>query len=79
MEIALIKWVDAKTANNGWTNQADLDISIPEVESVGFVIEEDDKKIAILQTVADDGDCFNLFVIPKGVVIDKIVLRKGDN
>jgi len=54
VKLALIYWEDAISPSYGWTDINELDNSLAECVSVGFVIEENDKTITIVSSLTGD-------------------------
>lgn len=77
--VVLIEWADASGGDPGWMTLEELeDDGETLVQSVGFLLPADEpggKKdhIALLQTY-HDGDGFNLFYVPVGMIRKTIVL-----
>ena len=77
-ECLQIKWLDI-TSKNGWSSEKDCAETQPsDCYSVGFYLNEDEKVIRISDSVDDDGDR-SVLVIPKGVVVEIIKMKKVDN
>ena len=75
MKLCYVKWADANGNGGVWE-------PIPEGEAVhlichtvGWVSEETDEAVCLLQTVAvnpdDDDACFNRLSIPKGMILEQ--------
>ena len=64
-----IKWRDSRIYIE--PAERDDDFSISEMQTVGFLIIEDDKQIVIARDVHDESDCRGIIVIPKENIIYK--------
>ncbi len=70
--LELVTWEDAATDTGEWKSIKKYDFSPTVIETVGFVIYEDKKTLALLQSrVIKDGDVCNVFTIPKGTIIKR--------
>ena len=74
-----IVWTDSCAPGGGWCDVVDLDMHEFLVESVGFLIEEDDDSLMLSMSFAeeDPNKINSPFVIPKCCIKERIVLSKG--
>lgn len=54
MEILRVKWLDSGRHAFEWTESIDLDVSIPTIETVGFLYKETDSALTMVQSVGVD-------------------------
>ena len=66
--VVLVYWLDSRY-RDGW--QCDHELDIVEAKTLGFVLEHDDRKLVVTQTVSDDGGVLGVVAIPQ-VSITKI-------
>jgi hypothetical protein len=73
MKIVRVTWKDI-TSDDGWHGADELDVLIHEsntVEQVGFLYEEDEEQIILLDSYFTNRDRFGcLHRIPKGCIIE---------
>lgn len=74
MQVLYVKWVDSGRGAFGWTEPKDVDITVPTVETVGFLFKETDEHVSLIQSkgIGDDPDEI-LFIIniPKVAILEK--------
>ena len=71
MKIVRILWHDAKTWSNAWIEGDDIEkrLTLPECDSTGKVIKEDEASIFLAQSgPGDDKEYRNIIGIPKGAI-----------
>lgn len=59
--------MDAISYSNLWVAK-DGEDEVAHCKSVGYLVKKDREKIVIAQSLAQDGDVMNKFVIPRGCV-----------
>lgn len=64
-----IKWVDS-AAPNGWVFDNELDFSVVIVESLGWVINEDDHSITLSSHKTNHGQSHAPMTIPKVAITE---------
>ena len=67
IKIVEVIWNDALSEHGMWLEPKPIDPA--HTQSVGFLICKDKKKICLAQTIGENGEVMNKFVIPKGCVI----------
>ena len=67
-KIVAIKWIDSSAHSTGWTDEKDLEL-IP-ILTVGFLISETDESYSISHSIGFKGLHFDVFMIPKGCVLE---------
>lgn len=74
-----IVWTDSCAPGWGWNDLIDLEMSEYLIDSVGFLIEEDDDSLMLAMSFAqEDPNKLNApFVIPKCCIKERNILRKG--
>ena len=65
-----IEWKDAQTGH-GWEHQDDVQIEIPIVTTIGFLIRDNDEGVMVASTVGSDLHCNARIVIPKGMIVSR--------
>lgn len=69
MKAIYVEWVDALSIS-GWTDKKDPDISPQNVKTLGWLIKENNKMIAM--SACDSGKEVNaVIVVPKGWIIKR--------
>ena len=64
----LLEWEDSRILDD-WREPAEVGLEVPTIRSVGWVLNEDDKSLAIAGTYAPmNGQFCAILVIPKGCV-----------
>ncbi len=77
LPLVTVKWIDI-TTQNGWMNQEEADDFVMDREAdivmqAGFLYEEDENQIVLLNSYFKNKDLFgDLTKIPKGNVIELI-------
>lgn len=79
--LILVLWQDSKQPLPAWTFADDLPpLKIAEVETVGFLVAEDDEIIMLAQSAAnfgkDDAQVCGLMQIPKRCIVSHILLTE---
>ena len=70
MKLVLIEWVDSMAGHNGWECLNELESLLPaRPTSVGFILEEIEDYITLVQTV-DDTQILGRITIPKHCILD---------
>ena len=75
-KIVAIKWIDSSAHSTGWTDEKDLEL-IP-ILTVGFLISENDDSYSISHSIGFKGLHFDVFMIPKGCVLQLVELEGPD-
>ncbi len=70
--LVLITWLDI-TATAGW-EPAD-EVEPLEVQTLGWLVHEDDKVIKIGNSIGEDKDIYGISAIPKGCVVGVTTLH----
>lgn len=65
MKILLVEWVDADS-DDEWKELSDIELTMPVVKTVGWLLAQDNDIIVLGQNVATDGDISCYMRIPKG-------------
>lgn len=65
-----LKWKDAQTGH-GWEEAEDVDLDIPIVTTVGFLIKENEHAIMVASSVGDDKHNNARILIPMGMVVSR--------
>ena len=65
-----VEWKDAQTSH-GWELADDLEVEIPIVTTVGFLVKENDQGLLIASSVGADRHSNARIVIPIGMVISR--------
>ena len=83
MRMAWVKWTDAITsAEAGWTSKEDAMAAatapLPIMETIGFVLHEDESHIALTDSVGDD-EFGQVTKIPNSMIIDLDFLRREND
>jgi len=73
-EVRII-WLDSKTWSNLWIGELEFEFNLPECKTVGIILDEDEEKIILAQTISGD-ERLNIIGIPKGCI--KAVYKLGD-
>lgn len=75
MKVERVTWVDS-CAYQGWHKMADESYSVSECQTVGFVVCEDERCLALAPSVfMDAGSASDVMVIPKGVITKRKKLK----
>lgn len=77
--LMLVHWQDSKQPTAAWTYLDDLPkLKVAEVETVGFLVAEDDEIIMLAQSMAnvnlDDAQACGCMQIPKRCIVSHILL-----
>jgi hypothetical protein len=68
LKLVHIRWIDSEVAAD-WTDLADIDRVFDPIESVGFLINENEEGYTLAGMAAPETDCYNnLQYIPRGCV-----------
>jgi len=72
-KLMYIKWADAHGEGGGWMDESDIDCGRVLPETVGWMFEQTETEICLVQTYRAD-DCevswFNRLTIPKGMIVE---------
>jgi hypothetical protein len=78
LRLVAIRWVDAYGDGGKWQDLSDATAGKVICKTVGWVVDESQEAIAVVQSLAineDDDDAFhNYITIPKGIILEKIEL-----
>lgn len=78
MDINLIQWRDAHVPDIGWHSRDQLQDEFDQefiINSVGFVFDENDKYIALVQNADQDNEKLsNMISIPRDCIIKRDIL-----
>ena len=77
MEMLRVEWWDA-VASNGWESADDTkaNVSLHKIETVGFLVHEDDDCLVLAGSRSwDDDETNNRMAIPKRWIINRETLR----
>jgi len=75
-QIVEVKWIDISESKNGWSTLDELEEFITNIKSnivhqVGFLFEEDEESISVLQSYFPNDDLYGVCnVIPRGCIIE---------
>lgn len=71
MELVILNWLDSATQLH-WSDEG---LGLTEIQSVGWVLNEDDVQIQLAQNRYDDGEVYcNIISIPKTTVTNRVAL-----
>jgi len=75
---ALVEWRDATNVSIGWHDGVEDHLDT-RIQTIGFVIGEDEMNVVISHSLGDTGLSFDAFIIPKGCIINiyKIPVSEG--
>lgn len=65
-----VKWRDAQTSH-GWDHIDDVELEVPVVTTVGFLVKEDENAIMVASSVGDDKHTNARMLIPIGMVVSR--------
>ena len=68
----LIRWTDSE-ASAGWKRIDDIpdDIKASEIDSIGYLIKENNESIVISTSVSDNGSVMDPLTIPKCAILKR--------
>ena len=74
-----VTWTDSCAPAWGWNDVIDLEMTEYLIESIGFLIEEDDDSLMLTMSFAvEDPNKLNApFIIPKCCIKERFILKKG--
>jgi hypothetical protein len=75
IKIKRVKWRDSCVLRDQQTIDADFDVAI--MESVGFVLQEDKKKLVLAGELLENGNARRIIVIPKENIIMQVGLTNS--
>jgi hypothetical protein len=75
IKIKRVKWRDSCVLRDQQTIDADFDVAI--MESVGFVLQEDAKKLVLAGELLENGNARRTIVIPKENIIMQVGLTNS--
>lgn len=81
-DLIFVTWIDATYDADGWQiSEEGESLGLPpmEMETTGFLVEDDPNYITILQTYTPDGGYMNRFTIPRGCIKTINTIKKGSN
>ncbi|MGD9682613.1 MAG: hypothetical protein AB7W16_15605 [Candidatus Obscuribacterales bacterium] len=68
-KIVQVFWTDSQTPNVvGWMDQNEISHEPSSIETVGYLIHEDDESVTIAASVSNDDLVQGVIVIPKAVI-----------
>ena len=71
MKIVKVKWMDSTSQSGGWTDEDPKDMEPMKLMTVGFLLFEDEQRIVISHSIADNTDMrYAMFTIPKGMIYE---------
>ena len=74
MRLAYIKWADAHGSGGQWEALEDGECEYIVIRTVGWVTEETDEAINLIQSIArnpgDDDGFYNRLSVPKGMILE---------
>ena len=68
-----LRWLDSTNISGGWIYDA-LTANAKEIESIGFVVDVNDKSVMISSTRSNSGGIVNPITIPLGCVQEHKVI-----
>ena len=74
--LTLVRWRD-NCHSVGWKDAGTVDTRVIEIESVGYLIHEDNDIIVVAQSVSDDNDCNDRLTILKICVLERFAMRRA--
>lgn len=80
-KVIYVQWIDISESKNGWSSLDELEDFITNtkgniVNQVGFLFEEDEESISILNSYFPNEDLYGVCnVIPKGCIIERKFLE----
>jgi phage-related protein len=80
-QLLYVKWLDAQSHGDGWEDINDVKAEAPVAYTVGWLVDETDKAMALVQTISTDEDgteIINRQVLPKGMILEKRELKVGE-
>ena len=80
-DMIYVSWVDSCAPAWGWNDLVDLDIHEYLIDSIGFLIEEDDDNLMLAMSFSqEDPNKLNApFIIPKCCIKERYLLKKGND
>lgn len=72
-KLILVRWEDAITPTDGWTDITELKSELADCVSVGFLVEENDKTITIVSHISGDEERTD---IDGSLVLDKTWVKQ---
>lgn len=75
MQILKVSWIDAQHPAGEWVSRDSLKGRLPVIQSAGFLVHEDKRKIVLAAAVDDGGHISAEITIPKSAVVKRRVLR----
>lgn len=81
MKIELITWRDAGGSEDDlqWASAEDVDDENPIITSVGWVVKETDNNVTIAMDMADDGTTHTRSRIPKGMIVQRVIIKEDES
>lgn len=68
-----VQWTDAETGH-GWEEESDLDIALPLVTTVGFLVRESETCVMLASTISDSSSNARI-KIPRGMITNTKILK----
>jgi hypothetical protein len=68
-----IKWWDAQTAH-GWEEEETIEVDIPLVTTIGFLIKDTDKGVTVASSICADKQSNARISIPLGMIVERRML-----
>jgi len=65
-----VNWKDAQTSH-GWEHSDEVELDIPIVTTIGFLIKESEDALMIASSVGTDKHTNARMLIPKGMVVSR--------
>jgi hypothetical protein len=66
MKKVIVNWLDSNTLH-GW-QYGEYPVELAQCETIGFMVEEDDERLVIAQTVSNYGAHMGITIIAKGCI-----------
>jgi len=75
MKIIYLRWFDSALTSD-WTNAPNKHTGLSEIETIGYLILEDDKHVQIAQSSFKECDKYSaIMAIPKSVILERRSLK----
>ena len=75
-EIVYLRWLDSALVPE-WTYAPNEETGLSEIETVGYLILEDEEHVEVAQSSSDSGKYSAIMAIPKSVILERRVLKRG--
>ena len=74
-KILYVRWLDSALVPE-WTHAPNENTGLSEIETVGYLILEDDKHIQVAQSIFEECEKYSAIQsIPKSVILEKRILQ----